>query len=61
MTYIEMFGVFESEAFVGFADDLLAELNAHVVGVVCVLDNPADHEPGGKFGQHLKLLWWCQI
>ena len=56
-----MFGVFESEAFVGFADDLLAELNAHVVGVVCVLDNPADHEPGGKFGQHLKLLWWCQI
>ncbi len=48
-----MFGVIHVEGTVALADDLLAEFNGHVVGVVGVLDNPPDHELGCDFGQHL--------
>jgi len=50
--YIEMFGVFQVEGIMGLANDLLAEFNGHVVGVVGILNDPTNDEFGCDFGKH---------
>lgn len=53
--YEEVFGVVEVEGVVGLSDDLFAEFNCHVVGVVGVLDDSSDDESGCDFGEHNQL------
>lgn len=55
MFYEVVFGIIEVKGWVWLANDLFAELDCHVVGIVGILDDSSDDESRCKFGEHNQL------